>query len=571
MTATRHIVILALLTSMGVACSSNKECKEKTVRIVFSCNSSLSTTTGLWVRATAPSGSSKEQTLEPFACPGSTSLEISFLDYPETGDLKLSVQPLGGSSPRPVEALEPIPIQPGCTSAKIQLEEAYPPIDGGPSTDAEGESSDGGNCLSGDRRCSGFQVQVCEGSTWMIGETCANACVDGACGGECRPGTKGCNGKTPTACNGVGVQVSETACSNLCENGECVGECTPRTRKCLAQVPQLCTDDARWTSEPECQTTCVDGLCGGCTKGQTKCSGDVPFTCETGGVWTKGATCQYVCDVATGKCGGQCKPGSVRCGTGERVETCGLDGTWTAKAQPCQYLCSNGECVGECTPTAKTCGAGKTPMTCSQAAKWVSGTACQFVCSEGNCVGDCTPTSSQCNAAKTAVDTCDSLGVWKQSLACPNGCTGSTCNECAKGSLKCDGTTRYSCPDGRWLMQSCPYACSAGLCTGNCSPGSRKCENYADNGRAFLCNSEGQWVSDAFCGVRCDVAVGACRECIPGERACWEDGLFGLAEGDIAYTVCIADGVHNRWGTVLDCRDTGGTSILCKNSGANCK
>lgn len=117
-------------------------------------------------------------------------------------------------------------------------------------------TGDCGECVPGESRCDGAQVQQCsaEGS-WVPEQPCPYVCSQGACTGECVPGTRQCVGQTPRACDATGTWVAEASCSGglpECFGGECV-HATPPSCQALA------TDCGADADERCCEAVTVPG------------------------------------------------------------------------------------------------------------------------------------------------------------------------------------------------------------------------------------------------------------------------------------------------------------------------
>jgi hypothetical protein len=84
-------------------------------------------------------------------------------------------------------------------------------------------------------------------------------------------------------------------------------------------------------------------------------------------------------------------------------------------------------------------------------------------------------------------------------------CTGS----CSPGSKRCNVAQPQVCDNGgNWQNSGsvCPYVCSGGACTGVCSPGERQCSTAT---QPQTCDDSGTWQSNAVtCGGACETCSG---------------------------------------------------------------
>lgn len=464
----------------------------------------------------------------------------------------------------------------GNTTANVLLAALVPPVCdqlGQDPTDAAGSSSapDGGApdgagdsqelCTNFQRRCWEGAAQECQEGRWVVAENCPYLCRDGICVGQCEPGVAACRGLTPVSCLTDATPSPGEACSSLCEDGACTGQCAPRSRRCDGNTPELCNGDGVWTAQESCSSACQEGFCKGCTKGATECNGDTPYTCDENGEWQKGDPCPFFCNSDTKRCEGVCKPGTVRCGADQKVETCDSLGAWQIAEEPCRYLCQAGGCVGECRPGAVTCSAGNVLRVCSPDGLWLKDSECEFVCKKDTCAGVCTPNDQRCNPSGESLQVCSDDGTWIDTMSCAVGCQAKSCNDCRPGSSRCTGpnmSDAQSCGnDGRWNAEgtSCSSGCTDGGCN-ECSDGTR-CTN---DGNVQSCVN-GTWGATTSCdGKGC--LEGQCNKCTPGARRCVSEALF----------TCKTDGSGENQ---LPCGPPGCTASgddcnLCKPSESRC-
>lgn len=116
-----------------------------------------------------------------------------------------------------------------------------------------------------------------------------------------------------------------------------------------------------------------------------------------------------------------CAAGARRCGAEQTPETCNGLGDWVRDAQPCPYVCVEGTCGGECRPGSKRCGGadGLTPATCDDGGRWSEASSCPSLCSDGACTGDCKPGTVSCTGAPPVQHTCGPDGRFED-MACPS-------------------------------------------------------------------------------------------------------------------------------------------------------
>src|SRR5262249_29331279 len=186
-------------------------------------------------------------------------------------------------------------------------------------------------------------------------------------------------------CDATGHWGGATACTFVCDStkGDCGGECAPGTTpRCSGSMVQTCDVNGHWATSMTCTTTtCSGGRCRACMAGEKQCNAGNPQTCSTMGAWVddQATACSFVCDASTGKCAGECVPGSDAC-TGQVSKHCGASGTYGA-GTTCANICdaTTGKCGGVCAPSAHRCN-GQSAETCGANGQWAAGTACEFGC-----------------------------------------------------------------------------------------------------------------------------------------------------------------------------------------------
>jgi hypothetical protein len=140
--------------------------------------------------------------------------------------------------------------------------------------------------------------------------------------------------------------------------------------------------------------------------------------------------------------------------------------------------------------------------------------------------------------------------------------------KCTPGTKDCNGLVPQFCEaDGTWTPDTpCPFACTAGTCTGSCVPGTDSCVN----GYTKTCQSDAEWGAKTACEFGCDT-TGKCKTgCTAGEFHCNGNEVQQCDPGPPSKwvakspaTTCNANAgqlCDAATGTCLACSNTGGTT-----------
>jgi formylglycine-generating enzyme required for sulfatase activity len=157
----------------------------------------------------------------------------------------------------------------------------------------------------------------------------------------------------------------------------------------------------------------------------------------------------------------------------------------------------------------------------------------------------------------------------------------------APGTAFCRNADRFECgPDlvTAVPLDTCPYLCTAGKCTGECTPKAKDCGGGGDAGRGLVprvCQDDGTWLDGPACPYLCAASTGACvaatcgdgkqngnetdvdcggscgATCVVNDK-CNGNGDCALpASGKCTGGKCVAssctDGVQNGTETATDC------------------
>jgi hypothetical protein len=98
---------------------------------------------------------------------------------------------------------------------------------------------------------------------------------------------------------------------------------------------------------------------------------------------------------------------------------------------------------------------------------------------------------------------------------CPFVCSGGRCSgHCVPNTKQCVGKQPQTCGlNGEWLQPdpACPYVCTSDGCTGVCLPDQTACSGNTPR----TCNGSGQWVDGTTCDPlksQCDAAAATCKK-----------------------------------------------------------
>ena len=418
-----------------------------------------------------------------------------------------------------------------------------------------------------------------------------------------------------------------------CSDGRCrpVEMCRDR---CLAEGEMRCEHDAiqtcaadpasgclQWGPAAPCpaEQTCSLGTCRApescaheCEPDARRCRLDGFETCgdfdedpclEWSGVapCPPGDTCSF--GLCSHECAEECGPaGQTRC-SGNGVQTCAdIDGDacldW-GPITPCapDISCSNGacreRCQNECQSDTRRCAQDGVQV-CGNydddaCFEWSEPMPCEGdrACSDGNCTEDC---RSECGmfglrrCGPGGVQTCgdhdaDACLEWGPGEACPldRVCAGGVCadacqNDCAQGSVRCDGDAVQTCgnfnadPCFEWSAQApcsegdtCSNGACAAACADECVQGLSRCAE----GGVQICGAHdadacADWGSTTPCAPGHSCSNGACSaectdECARGAARCSHNGVQTC--GDYDLDPC-AD-----WSTPTPCAD----GAVCSN------
>jgi hypothetical protein len=261
-----------------------------------------------------------------------------------------------------------------------------------------------------------------------------------------------------------------------------------------------------------------------CNAGDKQCSGNGVQTCGSDHTWSSAVLCQNQACV-NGACTGSCAPGAKEC-SGNGFHSCGTDGTWGAVTACTNQGCVEGACSGMCNPGDKQC-TNNAAQTCGADGNWGTPSPCTMqACVQGACVGACEPSAKRCTGNN--VETCGSDGTWDGGSPC----TGMTCDQgactgmCTVNDTRChDGNVVQSCSDGgMWTdMATCPFVCTGGgQCTGVCVPGDKQCVDAGSQ----TCDGDGGWGALQNCVNEACVAGSCTGSCV---LAALRDGGLDLA------------------------------------------
>jgi hypothetical protein len=176
-------------------------------------------------------------------------------------------------------------------------------------------------CLSGQRRCAGAALEVCNvaRTAFVLEEQCAS----------------------PALCDGANATCGQALCA-------------PEQRRCQGARLEVCNGDATaFVLEEQCASP---GLCGAegclppaCTVGERRCSADVLEQCNpnlTAFELVQSCGSAALCNGPAARCN-TCVPGARRCANGSTVAVCDPTGAVesTSECVPLIETCEGGDCV----------------------------------------------------------------------------------------------------------------------------------------------------------------------------------------------------------------------------------
>lgn len=163
------------------------------------------------------------------------------------------------------------------------------------------------------------------------------------------------------------------------------------------------------------------------------------------------------------------------------------------------------------------------------------------------------------------MSTCSNQGAWGAPAACEYACLAGACGgECSPGNQRCNpnsGVPQFCSAEGLWQSREpCAFVCGgSGTCGGECFPGTSRCN---PNGvTPQICNDDGVWQNGDRCPFVC-TGPGECTgDCTPDARRCSLD--TGLPER------CDENGT---WQAQSACRSgqtcAAGECLPCQDDGA---
>jgi hypothetical protein len=285
---------------------------------------------------------------------------------------------------------------------------------------------------------------------------------------------------------------------------------------CVRDQDNHCGDDAACPEgtvcggDGTCQSACQDDS--SCVHGRTCASGlCVLAPAADGGVdaGREPITSMSMAD--------ECSADAQRCGEGGMLERCGADHAFHALMK-CPFLCRDGACIGACTPGAQRC-VDEDRQTCSADGEFLKVETCPGTCTPSGCVAACGDGQLQCNERE--LQRCQG-SRWLHDQDCPFVCSNGACSgECTPDAKRCnpDGKTAETCDaTGHWASPtSCPFVCSDGACGGECSPDDKRC---SDAGHAQTCGANGMYGAAIACGDQACVNGSCSGSCAPGAMRC---------------------------------------------------
>ena len=338
-------------------------------------------------------------------------------------------------------------------------------------------------------------------------------------------------------------------------------ECTPRQRSCDGRIPLVCQESGVWgPAQAACAVACFEGECAACAEDDVQCKDGVVQRCRDG-AWTVDDVCDVTCEA--GRCVDSCEEDRLQC-NGDVLQRC--DGLQYVDDSACDFLCRQGKCVGECMPDARRCNpeAPSEAQTCNTLGQWDDSVACPSgaFCVQGECK-PCEPKARRCD--ETGPSLCSDQGEWEPQGACSEptpACVDGECMTCSPGSKRCSGNTLLECNEegSDWdIVETCSGATPACLesidACGQCDASDKQC----DGDTLQVCGDDGGWQVETVCSGSTPQCVdGACRACDPdvSERRC---------QNAQTAQECASSG---SWGTTTAC--SGDTPVCRADLNHNC-
>lgn len=234
------------------------------------------------------------------------------------------------------------------------------------------------------------------------------------------------------------------------------------------------------------------------TGGQTGCvaATDCPGPCATCGADHACTTVKGM-DDATGRCTGTCDATGV-CKS-KQGQACQATAGGCVSGTVCaDGYCCNRACTGTCEACDVTGSLGNCTTLASGAPPRATRTACTGAGTE--CAGTCNGTSANCSYPTAACG----------EASCPTSTTYQAAGVCNLGVCN------------KPAVVPCTNVCSlsAGGCSGECPPTTRRCES--NSGVPQLCNAQGTWENQSACqnGFTCTAETGTCTTCTSPKMVC---------------------------------------------------
>jgi hypothetical protein len=264
-------------------------------------------------------------------------------------------------------------------------------------------------------------------------------------------------------------------------DGMCAGRCDGSNRtKCAFPATRCRT------------TSCSNGA----QINEANCDGNGKCPAQTM------TACPSVCDVATGLCGGTCKPGAQRCGT-DAVQTCKPDGSGWANSETCRFGCDSA------LTACRACSLKK-GQACGTNNECQSGVLdCQEICSVTRKTNGtaCGAPAGCTNGAPKAADTCQG-GACQAGAAtvCEGGrkCMNNACS-CPAGTVP--GGSSNSCLPCGGENQLC---CTGSMCNNDHLRCGIPLDPVAPSPVCVACATKGKYCCGTDHPINCDPGL-TCR------------------------------------------------------------